>query len=99
MEEKIKELESRLEKLEKVEKRRKIKNIIILSFYGLLLVFLIAGGIWLYVKFKPYKEKLDNLKNWGSSIIKRDEVVEDGNNPFDFGDFNTDDFFNDFFNW
>ena len=99
MEEKVKELETRLEKLEKIEKRRKTKNTIVLCIYAAILILIVIGAISFYLKIKPYKEKLDNLTNWGSSLIKKDEVIDGSDNGIDFGGFDTDDFFNNFFNW
>lgn len=77
MEDKIKELEKRLEKLERIEKRR--KSLIIVKVVGiiLLIVAIIVGGYILYLKveetLKPYKDLIkatdkvnngiDNIKN------------------------------------
>ena len=99
MEDKIKELEERIEKLEKIENRRKVKNILLLSFYGTIVIILIACGFYFYYKFKPYKEKLDSLQSFTNGL-KRDEVI-DGDNGFnyDFGGLDGyEDFFNQFFN-
>ena len=66
--EKINNLEKRVAALEKIEHRRKVKNIIIMCIYGLFVVIVIAGGIYMYSKLKPYKDKLDSLSNvFGSS--------------------------------
>jgi hypothetical protein len=66
--EKINNLEKRVAALEKIEHRRKVKNIIIMCMYGLFVVIVIAGGIYMYSKLKPYKDKLDSLNNvFGSS--------------------------------
>lgn len=66
--EKINNLEKRVATLEKIEHRRKVKNIIIMCIYGLFVVIVIAGGIYMYNKLKPYKDKLDSLNNvFGSS--------------------------------
>jgi cell division septal protein FtsQ len=93
VEEKIKSLEKRIEKLEKVEKRRKIKNIIVLSFYGAIIVGLIAL-VWIaYVKIKPYKDQLDNIRNIGSGL-KSDTIIGGDSGFGDLGDF-----FNNFFNY
>ena len=91
--EKINELESRIEKLEKIERNRKIRNIILLSIYGAIIVALIVFVIVVYVKLKPYVEKIDSLKNIGGDI-KTDTII-DGSG--DFGDFS--DFFGNFFNY
>lgn len=98
MEEKIKELESRIQTLEKIEYRRKIKNIILLTLYGIIILSVLLSGIYLYYKIKPYKEKLDNLENLGNKL-KIDDVV-DGNSGFDYFDgIDGFDFFNNFFNY
>ena len=94
-EDKINELENRLIKLEKVERRRKIKNIIVLSIYGIIVISIIVIIGVLYMKIKPYKEKIDNLKNFGSDL-KTDSIIGD-DNSFGFGGFG--DFFSDFFNY
>ena len=90
MEEKINELETRLEKLEKVEKRRKIKSIIVLSIYGVIILTVVVSCFYVYSKIKPYKEKIDKLQDFGSSL-KRDDIVG-GNDSL-----NIDDYFNYFF--
>ena len=88
LEERIDELESRLVKLEKVEKRRKIKSIIILCIYGAIVLCIIAVVWFLYVKIKPYKDQLDSLKNIGSGL-KSDTIIggDSGLSDFDFSDF------------
>ncbi len=96
MEEKIKELETRLEKLEKIENRRKIRNYIVLGIYGVILLTVVVGVLYFYYKIKPYKEKLDNLKDWGSNL-KIDNVIDGSDNNYNFGGF--DDFFNNFFGY
>ena len=91
-EEKINDLETRLVKLEKIEKRRKIKSIIVLSIYGVIVVGLIILAFVFYSKIKPYKEKIDSLRNFGSDL-KTDTIIGGDNGFGDFGDF-----FNNFFN-
>ena len=91
--EKIAELESRIEKLEKIERNRKIRNIILLCIYGVIVIGLVVVLFVFYQKIKPYKEDLDNLKNFGNNL-KQDTIVGGDNG---FGDFS--DFFNDFFNY
>lgn len=77
MEDKIKELEKRLEKLERIEKRR--KSLVIAKVVGiiLLIIAIIVGGYILYLKveetIKPFKDLIkatdkvnngiDNIKN------------------------------------
>lgn len=92
LEDKVKDLENRLEKLEKIEKRRKIKNIIVLSFYGLIVIGIIVLLTIFYYKIKPYKEQLDNLKNFGNNL-KTDTIIGGDS----YNDFN--DFFNGLFNY
>ena len=63
MEEKILELEKRLAKLERIEKRR--KSLVIAKIVGiiLLIVAIIVGGYILYLKIeetlKPYRDLLE----------------------------------------
>jgi flagellar basal body-associated protein FliL len=63
MEERINELEKRLAKLERIEKRR--KSLIIAKIVGivLLIVAIIVGGYILYLKveetIKPYRDLLE----------------------------------------
>ena len=75
MEERINELEKRLEKLEKIEKRR--KGFLIAKIVGivLLIVSIIVGGYILYLKveeaLKPYKDLIkttDKVNNGIDSI-------------------------------
>ena len=76
MEDKIKELEKRLEKLERIEKRR--KSLIIVKIVGiiLLIVAIIVGGYILYLKveetIKPFKDliKATDKVNNGIDNIK-----------------------------
>lgn len=76
MEERIIELEKRLEKLERIEKRR--KSLLIAKIVGivLLIVSIIVGGYILYLKveetIKPYKEfiKTTDKVNTGIDSIK-----------------------------
>ena len=89
-EEKINELENRIVELEKIEKRRRIKNIIIYSLYGAIILSTIIIVCVIYYKLKPYKDELDSLKNFGSGL-KSDTII-DGSNDYN-------DFFNYFFNY
>jgi len=75
MEERIIELEKRLEKLERIEKRR--KSLLIAKIVGiiLLIVSIIVGGYILYLKveqtLKPYKDLIkttDKVNNGIDSI-------------------------------
>lgn len=87
LEQKVADLEQRLVVLEKVEKRRKIKNIIIFSFYGLMIISMIIIVIMLYNKLKPYRETNDLLRDYfGNS-----------DTSYDLDDYK--DFFTNFFNY
>lgn len=75
MEDRIIELEKRLEKLERIEKRR--KSLLIAKIVGivLLIVSIIVGGYILYLKveetLKPYKDLIkttDKVNNGIDSI-------------------------------
>lgn len=76
MEERIIELEKRIEKLERIEKKR--KGFLIAKIIGivLLIVSIIVGGYILYLKveetIKPYKEfiKTTDKVNTGIDSIK-----------------------------
>lgn len=63
MEDKIKELEKRLEKLERIEKRRKSFLIAKIAGIILLIIAIIVGGFIIYLKveeaLKPYKDLID----------------------------------------
>ena len=86
MDQKILELEKRLEKLEKIEKRRKSILVIKISAIALLVIAILVGGYILYLKveetLKPYKElieKKDTVKdtvNDGIDNVK--DTVNDG---------------------
>ena len=91
--EKIAELESRVEKLEKIERNRKIRNIILLCIYGVIVAGLIIILVIFYQKIKPYKEDLDNLRNFGNNS-KQDTIIGGDSGFSDFSDF-----FGDFFNY
>ena len=73
IEERLDDLDKRLQKIEKIEKRRKIIKIITLSLKALLLVAIIVIGFYLYGYLKEIKSKLDyvdgitenfDIKNW-----------------------------------
>ncbi len=85
-EEKIQELESRIEKLEKIENRRKIMSIITICIYGVIVLSIIGVCIYFYFWVKPYKDKVDALTNWGGSKI---DQIEDGINSYDPFDFDS----------
>ncbi len=58
---KVNDLEKRVVALEKIEHRRKIKNIVIFCIYSVVVIAMIVSVIYLYGKLKPYKEKIDNI--------------------------------------
>ena len=72
MEDKILELEKRLEKLERIERRR--KSLVIAKIVGiiLLIIAIIVGGYILYLKVeeivKPYKDWLQATNNVNTGI-------------------------------
>ena len=72
MEEKIKELEKRLTKLERIEKRR--KGLLIAKIVGiiLLVVAIIIGGYIIYLKveetLRPYKEFIEKKDEVSNSV-------------------------------
>ena len=76
MEEKIKELEKRLEKLERIEKRRKALLIAKIAGIVLLIVAIIVAGYILYLKveqaLEPYKKLINatDTVNTGIDNIK-----------------------------
>ena len=88
MQEKIDELEKRIVVLEKDLKRRKIISIISICIYGVVILGIVAGLIWLYFALKPYKEQIDNI---GSFAGEKKDQIEDY--------YNSGDFFNDFSNF
>ena len=76
MEDKIRELEKRLEKLERIEKRRKALLIAKIAGIVLLIIAILVGGYILYLKveeaLKPYKDfvKTTDKVNSGIDSIK-----------------------------
>ena len=72
MEEKVLELEKRLEKLEKIEKRR--KSILVLKIIGITLLFIaiVSFGFIIYRKveetIRPYKEIIDKTNEFNTQI-------------------------------
>lgn len=72
MEDRINELEERIEKLERKERRRTILSIIKLGLYLIATGLLIYGGYRLYTKvqetIKPYKEIIDKADGIDKNI-------------------------------
>lgn len=84
MEEKIKELEKRLEKLERIERRR--KSIVIAKVVGiiLLIIAIITGGYILYLKveetLEPFKELIETKDNVTDSVNSGIDTAKDAVN-------------------
>ena len=70
--EKLDNLEKRVVALEKIEHRRKIKNIIIFCIYMVFFIGVVIGGFILYNKFKPYVDKIDSM----NEIIDKNNLGE-----------------------
>lgn len=60
-EEKIKELNERIEVLEKAEHKRIVKKRIEITFNVIKIIIIILLLIKVYLYIKPYKEKIDNI--------------------------------------
>ena len=74
MEEKIKDLELRLTKLERIEKRRKGLLIAKITAIVLLIIAILIGGYIAYKKvqetIKPYKEFIEKQKDFNNGVDK-----------------------------
>ena len=72
MEDRIKELEERIEKLEKKERNRKILSIVKLGIYLILIGALSFGAYFVYQKvievYEPYKEIVDKYNETDKTI-------------------------------
>lgn len=81
MEDKIKELEKRLEKLERIEKRR--KSILVLKITGitLLVIAIVVFGYIVYIKveetIRPYKEVIDKANNVNNQVDNQINKIKD----------------------
>ena len=84
---KINNLEERLVKLEKIEHRRKVKNIIVLSLYGVVIISIIVMVIVFYKKLKPYTDTVSDIRDYLGGY----------NTDYGLNDYT--DFFSDFFNY
>lgn len=62
-EEKIKELNERIEVLEKAEHKRIVKKRIAITFNIIKVLIIVIILIKVYLIVKPYKEKIDNIEN------------------------------------
>ena len=76
-EEKIKNLEERLVKLEKIERRRKIMSYISLGFRLLVLIILIIFGIKAYNYLKQYKEQLDKFQTLQDKLDVSSDYIDE----------------------
>lgn len=80
MEDKIKELEKRLEKLERIERRR--KSLIIAKITGIILLILaiIITGYIIYKKvdetIKPYKEFIEKQEDFKNNVNDSIDTVK-----------------------
>ena len=81
MEERIIELEKRLEKLERIEKRRKSLLIAKISAIVLLIIAILIGGYIAYKKvtetIKPYKEFIEKQKDFSNGVNKGINTIKD----------------------
>ena len=82
-EEKIKELTERIEKLEKIEHKRMVKNRIKIIFgiikYIVIIAFLYFGYNYINEKYiKPYKEKIDYVDNKVNNVESSIDSTIDG---------------------
>ena len=67
-EERIKNLEERVAKLEKIEKDRKTRRIIMICIKLFFYLAIIIAMVVLMLKLKTYYDTLTNLKNLGSGF-------------------------------
>ena len=80
MEDKIKELEKRLEKIERIERRR--KSLIIAKITGIILLILaiIITGYIIYKKvdetIKPYKEFIEKQEDFKNNVNDSIDTVK-----------------------
>ncbi len=81
MEERINELEKRLEKLEKIEKRRKGLLIAKITAIVLLIIAILVGGYIAYKKVeeavKPYKDFIEKQKDFSNGVDKGINSIKD----------------------
>ena len=80
MEEKIKDLELRLAKLERIEKRRKGLLIAKITAIVLLIIAILIGGYIAYKKvqetIKPYKEFIEKQKDFNNGVDKSINTIK-----------------------
>ena len=81
MDEKVLELEKRLEKLERIEKRRKSILVIKISAIALLVIAILVGGYIAYRKIeetlRPYKELIEKKDTVKDSVNDGIDSVKD----------------------
>lgn len=84
MEEKINELEKRIAKLERIEKRRKSLLIAKVAAIVLIVIAIIVAGFILYLKveelLKPYKDFIETKDTVKDSVNNGVDTVKDGVN-------------------
>lgn len=85
-EEKIKELNERIEVLEKAEHKRIVKKRIEITFNIIKLIIFILLLIKVYLYIKPYKEKIDNIDAKVDTV--EDYVKDKWNNLQKYNPFN-----------
>ncbi|MBR4830467.1 MAG: hypothetical protein IKZ96_01710 [Bacilli bacterium] len=81
MEEKVLELEKRLEKLERIEKRRKSILIVKIAGITLLVIAIIVFGFIVYRKveetIRPYKEFMDKTNEVNNKVDTQINKIKD----------------------
>ena len=85
-EEKIKELNERIEVLEKAEHKRIVKKRIEITFNVIKIIIIILLLIKVYLYIKPYKEKIDNIDAKVDTV--EDYVKDKWNNLQKYNPFN-----------
>lgn len=81
MEERINELEKRLEKLERIEKRRKGLLIAKITAIVLLIIAILVGSYIAYKKIneaiKPYKEYIEKKNDFNKGVNKGIDSIKE----------------------
>lgn len=76
-EEKIKELEGRIETLENIEKKRKRRKIIKIVLKLIVVLLVIRFSYYLYLKAKPYIEKVKDLGGVSERAKEGKDYIKD----------------------
>ena len=76
-EEKIKELEERVAKLEKIERDRKTRAIIKICFKIICFIVIVIMCYKLYLYIKPYVQKVDEFKEFEDNLNIRNGSLSD----------------------